>query len=151
MDDIAIFYFNYSVLNEYQLPSWAVLVHPYEILTRNHRFWVPVLELKTGGPGSSHSGGAETNPTRMRVGSLASLNGLRIQHCRELWCRSQTWLGSCVAVAVVMAGSFRSADSTPILGTCICCRSGLKKKGKKCGPERLRHFTKVTQLAGRTM
>ena len=27
---------------------------------------------------------------RMQVGSLASLNGLRIQHCCELWCRSQT-------------------------------------------------------------
>ena len=32
---------------------------------------------------------------------LASLSGLRIRHCRELWCRSQTWLGSPVAVALV--------------------------------------------------
>ena len=32
---------------------------------------------------------------------LASLSGLRIQCCRELWCRSQTRLRSCVAVAVV--------------------------------------------------
>ena len=28
------------------------------------------------------------------------LSGLRIWHCRELWCGSQTWLGSHVAVAV---------------------------------------------------
>ena len=37
---------------------------------------------------------------RIRVRSLASLSRLRIRHCRELWCRSQTWLGSGVAVAV---------------------------------------------------
>ena len=38
---------------------------------------------------------------RMWVWSLVLLSGLRIWHCRELWCRSQTRLGSCVAVAVV--------------------------------------------------
>ena len=38
---------------------------------------------------------------RTQVRSLASLSGLRIWRCRELWCGSQTWLGSCVAVAVV--------------------------------------------------
>ena len=49
-------------------------------------------------------GAEETNPTRNDevVGLIpASLSGLRIWHCRELWCRSQTWLGSGVAVAVV--------------------------------------------------
>ena len=35
----------------------------------------------------------------MGVQSLASLSGLRIQRCRELWCRAQTRLGSRVAVA----------------------------------------------------
>ena len=30
-----------------------------------------------------------------------SVSGLRIQHCGELWCRLQMWLGSRVAVAVV--------------------------------------------------
>ena len=34
------------------------------------------------------------------VQSLASLSGLRNQHCRELWHGPQMWLGSCVAVAV---------------------------------------------------
>ena len=37
---------------------------------------------------------------RTQVRSLASLSGLRIQHCRELWCRSQTWLRSGIAVTV---------------------------------------------------
>lgn len=38
---------------------------------------------------------------RMQVWSLALLSGLRILCCHELWCRSKTWLGSDVAVAVV--------------------------------------------------
>ena len=38
---------------------------------------------------------------RLQVRSLASLNGLRIQRCRELWCTLQTWLGSGIAVALV--------------------------------------------------
>ena len=45
-----------------------------------------------------------TNLTRIHkdAGStLASLSGLRIQHCCELWCKSQTRLRSGVAVAVV--------------------------------------------------
>ena len=61
---------------------------------------------------SSHHGTVEMNLTRNHevvgsipgltqwVRSLASLGGLRIQHCCELWCRSQTWLGFDVAVAV---------------------------------------------------
>ena len=32
---------------------------------------------------------------RLRVRSLASLSGLKIWRCHELWCRSQMWLGSC--------------------------------------------------------
>ena len=30
-----------------------------------------------------------------------SLSGVRMQRCRELWCRSHVWLGSGIAVAVV--------------------------------------------------
>ena len=40
---------------------------------------------------------------RLRVRSLASLSGLRIQRCRELWCRLQMRLGSCIAVALAWA------------------------------------------------
>ena len=42
---------------------------------------------------------------RLWVQSLASLSGLRIQSCGELWYRSQTRLGSQVAVAVARAAA----------------------------------------------
>ena len=38
---------------------------------------------------------------RLWLQSLALLSGLRILHCRELWCRSQMWFGFLVAMAVV--------------------------------------------------
>ena len=37
---------------------------------------------------------------RTQVRSLASLSGFRIRHCHELWCWSQTRLGSPIAEAV---------------------------------------------------
>ena len=43
----------------------------------------------------------------MQVRSLALLIELRILRCCELWCRSQTWLRSRVAVALAWAGSCR--------------------------------------------
>ena len=66
----------------------------------------------------------------LRVQSLASLSGLRIQHCRKLWCRSQTRLRSGVAMAVVQARGYGSYW-TPRLGTSICCGCGPKKTKKK--------------------
>ena len=42
---------------------------------------------------------------RLLIQSLALLSGLRIWHCHELWCRSQTQLGSGIAMAVVEASS----------------------------------------------
>ena len=38
---------------------------------------------------------------RMWFQSLALLSELKIQCCCELWCKSQMWLGSHVAVAMV--------------------------------------------------
>ena len=69
---------------------------------------------------------------QFRVPSLASLSGLKVWHCLELRCRSQTWLGSDIAaaVAVVLAGSC-SSNWTPSLGTSICHGYGLKKLKKK--------------------
>ena len=75
---------------------------------------------------------------KMQVPSGASVSGLRIWHCHELWCGLQTWLRSlvAVAVAVAVAGSC-SSDSTPSLGTSICHKSSprnrkkTKKKKKK--------------------
>ena len=65
----------------------------------------------------------------MWVHTLASLSGLRIRRCPELWCRSQPQLGSGVAVAVVEAGSC-SSDWTPSLGTSICPMCSPKKQNK---------------------
>ena len=67
---------------------------------------------------------------RMQVRSLASSNGLRIQHCYELCCRSQMRLGFCVVVTVVKASSC-SSNSTLSLGTTTCCGYSPKKKRRK--------------------
>ena len=66
---------------------------------------------------------------RMWVQSPVSLSGLRIPCCHELRCRSQTQLGSSVAVAMVWTGSC-SSDSTPALGTSICCECSPEKTEK---------------------
>ena len=67
---------------------------------------------------------------RMWVPFLASLSGLKIWCCHELWCRLQTWLRFHVAVAVAQAGSFRS-NGTPSLGTATCHRCSPKKRTKQ--------------------
>ena len=67
---------------------------------------------------------------RMWVQSLALLSRLRDQRCHELWCRLKTHLGSWVAVAVVEDSSYTS-DSTPSLGTSICCGCDSKKQTKR--------------------
>ena len=59
---------------------------------------------------------------RMQVRSLASLGGLRIRYCRELWCRSQT--------------RSYSSNSTPSLGTSISYQCGPKKPKKAGGRQR---------------
>ena len=53
---------------------------------------------------------------RMQVRALALLSGSGIRCCHELRYRLQTWLRSCVAVAVAVAGSCSSV-STPSQGT----------------------------------
>ena len=80
---------------------------------------------------SSHCGAAEMNPTRNHeVPGLISGLAQWIWCCRELQCRLQMQLGSCVAVAVVQASSY-SSDLTPSLGTSICHGCGPKKTRKK--------------------
>ena len=61
-----------------------------------------------GGPIMAQQKRSRLGTMRLQVQSLASLSGLRIQHCCELWCRSQTRLGSGAAAAVVWAGSCSS-------------------------------------------
>ena len=67
---------------------------------------------------------------RMQFPSLASLSGLSLWHCCQLWYRSHTLLGSGIAVAVAEASSY-SSDSTPNLGTAICHGGDPKKTKKK--------------------
>ena len=67
---------------------------------------------------------------RTQVQSLATLSGLRIWRCNELWHRPYTRLRSGVAVAVEQASSY-SSDLTPCLGTFICRKCGPKKQTKK--------------------
>mgnify|MGYP007008973419 CR=1 FL=1 len=57
------------------------------------------------------------------LASLASRSGLRSWYCPELWCRSQTWPASGVAVAAWRL-QLQFSPSTPSLGTSICrgCR-----------------------------
>ena len=54
---------------------------------------------------------------------------LRIWYCHELQCRLQTRLASYIAEAVVYASSC-SSNSTPSLGTSICCQYTPKKQNK---------------------
>ena len=68
---------------------------------------------------------------------IALLGGLRIQHCRELLGRSQTWLGSCNVVAVLWVAAVAlirplawelqyaahaAPTPTPRKGNYICCQ-----------------------------
>ena len=68
-----------------------------------HGIGVKIKCVKICKVGSSRHGTVETNPTRnsLQVQSLASLSGLTIRRCLELWCRLQTRLRSFAAVAVV--------------------------------------------------
>ena len=83
---------------------------------------------------SSHCGSAVMNPTNIHEdsGSICGLaqwiKGSNLA-C-ELWCRSQTRLGSCVAVSVAYVGSC-SSDLTPSLGTSVYCTCGPKKPKKE--------------------
>ena len=63
---------------------------------------------------------------RFRIQSLASLSGLRIRRCCELWCRSQTWLGSCIAVAPI-----RPLSWEPQYAVGVALKRPPPKKGKK--------------------
>ena len=83
--------------------------------------------------GSSCHSSVETNLTSIHEdggSTLASLSGLKIWHCHELWCRSQMWFESGIAVAVVQASSC-SSNSTFVPGTSICYGAALKRQTNK--------------------
>ena len=85
---------------------------------------------------------------RVQVRTLASFSGLRIRCFQELWCRSQMWLVSGIAMTMASAGSC-SSESTPSLGTSIRCRcSCKKKKSKKRKRKRPLILTRASTLLG---
>ena len=66
--------------------------------------WKYFQDLKSMNVGGSHHAQQKQISLvsmRMQVRSLASLSRLKIWHCHDLWCTSQTRLRSDVAVAVV--------------------------------------------------
>ena len=104
------------------------LLHPSNLFSRLQ------LEKSLGVPVVAQRKRIQLGTMRLHVQSLALLSGLKIRCCPELWCRSQMWLGSGVAVAVVYAGSYNS-NSTPSLGTSQpgnfqCLKSKNKQKNK---------------------
>jgi len=69
---------------------------------------------------------------KMQVRSLALVRELRLQCCCELWCRWQSVLRSCIAVAVAWLAA--AALIRPLaweMPYAICRRYGLKKKQNK--------------------
>ena len=85
---------------------------------------------------------------RMQVQFLASLSGLSIQHCRELWRRLQMELKAVVAVAVVYVGRRLRLQFEPKPGNLhVPWGWPLKKKKKK--RQRHKNPKQTTKLAGR--
>ena len=81
---------------------------------------------------SSPCGSAVTNLASIHedAGLIPSLaQRVKDPGCCELWCRWQTRLGSCVAMAVSQGSSYRS-DQTPSLGTSIYHGYGPKNTQK---------------------
>ena len=81
----------------------------------------------SGFPIVAHPKGIQLVSMRIQVQSLASLCGWGNQHCPELWCMPQTWLETCIAVAVAYASSCGS-DSSPSLELPYATGVALKRK-----------------------
>ena len=74
---------------------------PIDILRSQAPIKVNFLNVTPGAPIVAQWKWIQLGTMRLQVWSLASLTGLRIWHCCELWWRLQMWLRSCIAVAVV--------------------------------------------------
>ena len=72
----------------------------YHETNKDGNAWSYLYSTLSGVPVVAQQKQIRLGTMRLQVQSLASPNGLRIWHCRELWCRSKMRLGSGVAVAV---------------------------------------------------
>ena len=110
------FYFFLLDLNMLFFPNFIVLARISDIRLKNSGetdIFALFLTLMRKLGGSSHCDTAEMNLTSIHehAGLIRGLaQCIRIWHCRELWCRSQTWLRSLIAVVYFH-----------MLGTSICC------------------------------
>ena len=107
-----------SLLHKFLVSKYHLCEHTPFIFTITGKE-APIVALQVKNPTSIHEDAGLTP---------ASLSGLRIRRCCELWCRLQARLISCVAVAVLLAISC-SSDFTPSLGTSTCRRCSPKKRG----------------------
>ena len=77
---------------------------------------------------------------RLWVQSLASVSGLRIWHCLEMWCRSQTRLGSGIPVALVLLWLWCRLAATalirPLAWEPPICHGRGPRNGKKKRPQK---------------
>ena len=99
-DDIALYFrveLEQNMAPSSQTLTYFLLSVPLSSCRHNGCYWRKHRSL------GIHCGSVVTNLTSIHedaVWILASLSGLRVQHCPELLCRSQMQLGSCLAVAV---------------------------------------------------
>ena len=140
------------------MPSMGSLVdstQPWKQSANMEGKSVEITSIKTT-ERSSHHGAAEMKrirlgTTRLRIQTLASLSGLRIWRCHELWCWSQTRLRSGVAVAVVQAAA--TALIRPLAWETSGCRgySPIKTKDKRQKKKPLRENRVKSRTKHNTM
>ena len=94
-------------------------------------FFLTKKKVDPGVPVMAQQKQIQPGTMRLQVQSLGSLSGLRIPHCRELWCSSQTPLIALIAAAMCC----RLAAVSPIWplawGPPYASSEALKTKKKK--------------------
>ena len=63
--------------------------------------------------------------------SLASLSGVRIRLCHELWCRLQMWMQSHIALALALAVAIATAPIRPLAWELTYASGAAPQKAKK--------------------